>query len=149
MDKAELAKFNKGKYYAMKFPDDKSRQKLFEDLLEHLEYGLSQHCFVPCDWQTVEDYIVKFPNIFDTQRIEEAAQKGMAKLERIGIDNLHLSGSAKFNAVAWIFIMKNKYPGIWRDKTEVDTNVKHEKIEIRIIAPTPTPKEGVDGKGGK
>lgn len=47
-------------------------------------------------------------------------------------------GTEGFNATAFIFNMKNRFPSDWKDKQEVDQNVKGEmvhKIERRIVRP--------------
>lgn len=47
-------------------------------------------------------------------------------------------GVGGFNSTAFIFNMKNRFPSDWKDKQEVDQNVKGEmvhKIERRIVRP--------------
>ena len=136
IDPKELALLNRDNHYAEKFKTDESRRKLFKDLIEHLESGLSHHTFVPCDWETVERYVLLYPQVFEAQTILEARRRGHAWWEKLGA-----TGAAgkipHFNATAWLFNLKNKYPDVWKDKTEVDQTLHHDPIEIQIVQPPP------------
>lgn len=57
--------------FAMKFKAPEERAVLCVKYIEHVESGLSDECFP----QTLRKYIEKFPEDFDTDRIEVAKRK--------------------------------------------------------------------------
>jgi hypothetical protein len=104
-----------GSKNAMKFCTPESRQELYEAAIAHLERGLDRSCFIPCDWQTLEKYMIDFPDTFDADKLAQASRKGRQVIENLIMSNA--IGKTKGNAATVIFIAKNKLG--WRDKVQL------------------------------
>jgi len=109
-----------------KFKTQEERQTAFKVLIEHLEQGYNQDSFPICDWETIEWYIDNFSMDFDSEKIREARRKGMKHWEGVGYEGLHKPKD--FSAIAWIFIMKNKYSDLWSDMKEVQLGNKKGEV---------------------
>lgn len=85
--------------------------------------------------QTLDNWCDAHPEFLDA--VKEALGYSQAWWEKQG--RLATFGGADgFNATSYIFNMKNRFPSDWRDKQEVDQNVKGEMVhEIRrtIVRP--------------
>lgn len=99
-----------------KFDTDAKKIKLCEQLVEHLEKGLDQRNFPPCDWDTVERYCDLYPDFFDRMRINEAIRKGR-EFHEANLRNIATGKNVKGNASAAIFLAKNKLG--MRDRVDV------------------------------
>lgn len=129
----------KGNQNKLKFKTSKERQKVFKDLIEHVENGLSLDCFPPCDRKTIQSYVEKFPIDFPTEKLKEAEREGRRKWEALG--GSLAQGKSKGNPTAWIFNMKNRYREDWHDRSEVDHTTGGDKIIMNI-----SPSKNVTGE---
>lgn len=118
-----------------KFPTHKERVAAFEALLAHLRAGHARTTFPLCA-PTVTKYNIKtYPDVWDIERIEDAERGGRLVWEDLGLRAAQgLVGN--FNAAAWIFTMKNRWPEEWRDKHEVEANVT-QVVQVLRLADLP------------
>lgn len=125
-----------GNNYNMKWKTPEERKAACDLVCEHLSRGLSQDCFVPAAWKTVEWYIKEFPEDFPSEKIEAARRQGQIFWEGMGVDGA-MGQIMNFNATTWIFNMKNRYS--WKDKSEHSTDpnnpLRHEhsgKVDLNL-----------------
>lgn len=107
-----------GNKNGLKFKTTEARAGVFKELIKHLENAFDQDSFEPCDWDTVEYYIKNFPEDFPADEIAAARRRGHKVLEKMLTGIAH--GKINGNAAAAIFIVKNKLPRHYRDKTETE-----------------------------
>ena len=105
----------KGNDYNRKWKTSAQRQAAFKEVCDHIASGLSKASLPLCDWDTVEAYMERYPEDFPADRLKEAIRRQMLVWEKIGLNGA--MGEIKgFNATAWAFNMKNRFPMEWRDK---------------------------------
>ena len=116
----------------------KYRKEYCSKLIEHVSGGLSFDSFagiIGVSRDSIYTWAQKYPEFADSKRIAEA--KGLAFWERVGragildkLDTITGKPGAKFNHIAWIFLMKNRYS--WRDNMQVSHVESGEikKIEV-------------------
>lgn len=109
----------KGNKNSLKFKEKEDRQRLFAQLIEHLENAWDQESFAPCDWDTVQKYCKDYPEDFPADKIAQAKRRGHQIIEGLLKGIAH--GKIKGNAVAAIFLAKNKIK--YTDKLNVDNNL--------------------------
>ena len=98
--------------------------------IAHIESGFTKKSFVPCDYRTLEHHLQTNPNLLPEKRlVSQAFRKNMMFWEEKGMKGLMVG--KRFNAVTWIFNMKNRFKEDWMDKmvredsSKIDANVKH------------------------
>lgn len=104
-----------GSKNALKFRTDAEKKELFAKAVAHLEQGLDKQSFEPCAWVTFEKYCADFPEIFDADRIAQAARKGRQVIEKLLMSNA--LGQTKGNPATVIFLAKNKIG--YRDRVQL------------------------------
>ncbi len=140
-----LNKGDAGKKLAEKFKTKEQRIALCEAWCKHLANGFSKESFLLCDPQTFRRYMAKYPQDFDTQKINEAERASRRFWEQLGIEGTRgkevkievkrkQNGEVRtttqgFNATAWIFNMKNRFG--WKDKIELGGGTQN-KTEIIV-----------------
>ena len=89
---------------------------------QHIAEGLSDTCFVECDYRTIYSAIEKHGDDLQSEKreIEKAKRRRQVFWEREGLKLT--TGESEGNATAWIFNMKNRFPEEWKDKKEVDNS---------------------------
>jgi hypothetical protein len=108
--------------YNKKWKSQNERQAAFKAVCDHIASGLSKASLPIADWDTVEAYMEQYPKDFPADRLREAMRCQMLVWEKIGLNGV--TGEIKgFNATAWAFNMKNRFPRDWRDK--IDHGVEH------------------------
>lgn len=103
-----------------KFKTVESKQQLFKDLIAHLEQGLDQESFIPCDWETVTRYTVQYPEIFEADAIARARRQGRQVIEKLVMSVA--IGKVKGNSATVNFLAINKIG--YRHRVQVDGNAK-------------------------
>ena len=107
----------KGNDYKKLWKTSAERQAAFKEVCDHIASGLSKASLPIADWDTVEAYMANHPEDFPADRVREAMRHQMLVWEKIGLDGV--TGEIKgFNATAWAFNMKNRFPKDWRDKID-------------------------------
>jgi len=109
----------KGSKNGLKFKEKAQRQKVFKELISHLENAWDQESFEPCDWETVMKYCADFPEDFPADRIAEAKRRGHKVIE--GLLKSIAQGKIAGNAPTAIFLAKNKIK--YTDNYRVDSKV--------------------------
>lgn len=120
----------KGNNYNKKWKTKEERQAAFQAVYEHLASGLSKGSFPLADWDTVEAYMKEFPEDFPPEKVSEAMRHQKLVWERLGMNGA-MGEVDGFNATAWIFNMKNRFPAEWRDK-QVNEHVGKDDSELKI-----------------
>jgi len=118
--------FAKGNHLGgpLKFDTPEKRQNLFKGFIEHVRQGFSLNSFGPCSHLTIKYYIKNFPADCSLNLLQEAIREGHALLEKVGHSGMR-GKIPGYNDRSWQFIMKNKYPTEYKDKTEhkVETTI--------------------------
>ena len=103
--------------YNRKWKTQAERQAAFKAVCDHISSGLSKASLPIADWDTVEAYMANHPEDFPADELREAMRRQMLLWEKIGLNGA--MGEIKgFNATAWAFNMKNRFPKDWRDKID-------------------------------
>lgn len=98
---------------------------LKQQIYDHMASGKSFHSFaskLDISFQTLYDYVSKYPELAEIKRIAES--KALDFWEETGIKGI-VGITKGFNATAYIFKMKNKFPDLYRDKVEIETTNTH------------------------
>ena len=113
-----------GNNNAEKFQTPEERQKLALDYHEHCRQGLSDQAFY-IDEGTLHRYEEEYPIDFGT--IKESRRLRRVFWEELGIRGSQ--GAIKgFNAVTWIFNMKNRFG--WGDRDNKDAEINDGKMDM-------------------
>lgn len=101
-------------------PKKEFKQEYCDDLIAHMELGLSFESFgaeIPCCKQTLYTWTETYPEFLDAKNI--GTSLSLKYWETQGLNGMW--GGKKFNPAVWIFNMRNRFG--WRDeKKEEDTN---------------------------
>jgi hypothetical protein len=74
--------------------------------------------------QTYDDWKAAHPEFLEAdKKAVELSQGWWEQQGRVAT----FGGTDGFNATSYIFNMKNRFPGDWRDKKEVDVSLSHEQ----------------------
>lgn len=114
--KANKTSFPPNNKAHQKFKTSEERREAFRQVCDHIASGLSKECLTVCDWNTVEKYLVDYPEDFVREDLNESFRKGQYVWEALGLKGA-LGRVPNFNATSWIFNMKNRYG--WKDKKEL------------------------------
>ena len=130
---------------------------------QHLAKGLSRYCFVECDYRTIEKYLFNeefFRQTLQANDVDlseyqkkyyQALKQNRKVWEAMGIQGtfgivtkeqtVNDEGKLitktitpkKFNALSYIFNMKNRFPNEWnRDRTKLDISSEVRTLNIDI-----------------
>ena len=98
-------------------------------LIEHLAQGLSFESFaakVDCEERTLFNWAKQNPDFLAAKNL--GWPKARLFWEKLGV--MGAAGKIRgFNPAAWIFNMKNRFRNEWRDRQEVEHQVKPQIIE--------------------
>ena len=103
----------------------KYKPEYCEKLVQHMADGYSFESFggkVDVGRESLYRWEAKHQEFRDAKK--RGSTKSQLHWEHMGRLGL---GSKTFNATVWIFNMKNRFG--WRDRTEQEVNVKHERYE--------------------
>lgn len=107
----------KGSMNREKYKTDEEKIALFNAVCEHLRNGYDQERFPECDWETVERYCEKYPEIFDKDEISKARRTGHHLIEKMLMASASGASKMKGNPASLIFMVKNKIG--YRDKLQL------------------------------
>ena len=103
----------------------KYKKEYCDKLIEHIGGGLSFESFaglIGVSRDSIYAWAEKNPEFSDAKKVAEA--KGRIFWEKVGragildqLDKITGKSNAKFNHIAWIFLMKNRFG--WRDSMEL------------------------------
>lgn len=121
----------------------KYKPEYCQELIEHMRQGFSFESFAGLTMVNV-DTLYEWTKVH--QDFSDAKKTGfdLSRLfwEKIGIDNI-LNTSENFgegagsksqsiNSTVYIFNLKNRFPKEWRDRQEIDSNIK-QQIEVSTV----------------
>ncbi|MEE9117859.1 MAG: hypothetical protein V3U02_04590 [Calditrichia bacterium] len=128
MRRKVVAKKQEGNTYALKFDTPAKRKKLCKDFCDYIAQGKHPFGFWQCGLDTMKRYIEDYPKDFPTDQVEEAVRRGFDVWESLGLQ--WARGEFKgANPNAFNFLMKNKYPKLYKDKVEVEHS---ETLKIKL-----------------
>lgn len=118
-----------------------ARRKCFQGLINHLVSGFSIDCYGEVSEKTIEEFLVRYPDEFVLEELQDAMRRGKAGWERIG--RQQADGSCMGNSRSWQYNMINRYK--WTDRTEVKSDV-NSNVSIQVISyadskPSPNTQE--------
>lgn len=114
----------------------KYKKEYCDRLIAHVGGGLSFDSFageIGVSRDTIYEWCKKHEEFSDAKRVSEA--KSLTFWEKVGragtldqLDKITGKTGAKFNHIAWIFLMKNRFG--WRDHVQVTDTSDVKKIEV-------------------
>lgn len=117
-------RFNK---YACICKTKKDRLETFYQLLLHLEKGLGVTCFPQMSWDTIQQYLEKYPKEFVREYYDSARRMGQLFYERLG--QAGMSGKISgFNSATYRFFVINKYG--WKENGVEGDSAQPQKMRI-------------------
>ena len=109
--------------------DKNERRKIFKELCEHVERGLSLESFAPLSDVSVKKYLNLYPEEFIQEEFEEARRKGRDWWENIG--RRQAMGDCLGNSRTWYYNMANRYG--WREKIDIEAEHKGQ-VSVNVIS---------------
>ena len=132
---------HEGNDYAMKFKTPEERQQLCQDWCDWISDGRAKEGFPHCDPQTFRVYCEKFPDDFDTQKIEAAERANFAWWEDASRKMMWM-GAKDTNPSILIFNFKNRFK--WRDQVDVTSDGKRLDTLNGLLGSIAATKPGED-----
>lgn len=102
-----------------------------DELLRHMSMGYSFESFASmCNitGEILVSWVGTYPDFAFAKK--QGIEKRRTALESIAIDAISgISKTNKFNAVAWMFVMKNAFPEEWKEVVKSESIVKYSDID--------------------
>ena len=102
-------------------------QKLIPAYINHLESGLSEKSFVPCDYLELEEFAQK-ENLMD--KINQAKRASQKFWESLAT-KAYYSDMNRFYYELWIFVMKARFG--WSDIPKVEKPDTPKVVEVQLM----------------
>ena len=121
--------FKEGNQASLKYKTPEERKKVFKELCEHLEGGFSFAAFPYLAFDTIKSYCKRFPSDFESEKLQEAINKGRLFWEKLGTNGT--SGKIDgFRDKTYQFIMMNKYNMSINQKSDVKVKAEVNVAEL-------------------
>lgn len=109
--------------------DATERKRVFKELCDHVQGGLSLESFGPLSPVSIKKYLKAYKEEFIEEELEDALRKGRGYWESIG--KRQANGECLGNSRTWFYNMANRYG--WREKLEVEADHKG-TLNVNVVS---------------
>lgn len=109
--------------------DPKHRAKVFQELLLHVKRGFSLDCFKKMSLTAICEALLKHPEEFDKEELEQAQREAKEGWEHIG--RRQAEGTCLGNSRSWFYNMSHRYG--WSDRVDVKAEVQG-SLAVNIVS---------------